>query len=384
MHAAWIVAAACWSVPTVRTDFPTGSAKVEKIDADAKRIALSPGGDLKRGWVCWWHVRVDGLTAGETYVFDVGGGVWATPDRPTFSLDGKTWKQGEPGKRAGTRIEYRVRAESATLWLAWGPPFSLGMVREAAERLTKDRPYVRTTELCKSREGRSVPAIVVDETGRDDRPVIWVQARQHAWESGSSWVGLGFLEWLVSDDPGAKALRKQAVVIVVLVMDVDNVETGNGGKNQHPHDHNRDWSDEPVHPEVRAAIAWIRRLGPRVRLFLDLHNPAANDRTPFFFAPARELLSPAGRDGLDRWMACAVREMRGPLGLVAQPRESGKGYDKNWEKISTNWVRKQGPDGVVAVCLETSWNTPASVTDNYLRVGADLGRATARFLPPRE
>jgi hypothetical protein len=36
------------------------------------------------------------------------------------------------------------------------------------------------------------------------------------------------------------------------------------------------------------------------------------------------------------------------------------------------------------VCLETSWNTPASTTEGYLSVGEQLGRAVARYVAKSE
>src|SRR5438477_533546 len=67
---------------------------------------------------------------------------------------------------------------------------------------------------------------------------IWIQARQHAWESGASWVARGLLEWLLSEDADAIWLRHHAEVFVVPIMDVDNAATGNGGKEADPRDHN--------------------------------------------------------------------------------------------------------------------------------------------------
>ena len=61
------------------------------------------------------------------------------------------------------------------------------------------------------------------------------------------------MEWLVSDDPRAETLRKAAKIYVVPIMDIDNVAIGAGGKDQKPHDHNRDWSDQPHWHSVAAA-----------------------------------------------------------------------------------------------------------------------------------
>ena len=118
----------------------------------------------------------------------------------------------------------------------------------------------------------------------------------------------------------------------------------------------------------------------RFDLFIDLHNPGAGDKQPFFFIPAEEHLTAGKRRNLDSFLEAARLEIRGPLGLAAKTRGSGAAYDKNWEKISVNWVAKHGKDHVVAACLETSWNAPQSTPDNYRRVGRELGLAIERYL----
>lgn len=371
----------------VRTDFPGGSAKVEAIDAKEQRLALLPGGRKERGWVCWWYGKVEGLRSGETLTLDVGGGVWATPDRAAFSTDGRTWQHTEPGKREkGGRIVYRVKVDQDHVWVAWGPPFTNGDAEEVLKAAAARCPEAKVFELCKSKKGRPVRGLRIEAGSKvaGKRPVIWVQARQHAWEAGSSWVCRGFVEWITSDDPRAVALRQSAVIVIVPIMDVDNVEEGQGGKDQVPHDHNRDWSAKPVHPEVAAAMAELRRYRKKgkVALFLDLHNPAASDRQPFFFIPARELLTTTAHNNLQTFLDRARLEIRGPLTLAVKARESGRGYDPNWEKISGNWAAKHLGEEVVAACLETSWNTPHSLPKNYRRVGRELGQAMERYLGP--
>ena len=79
---------------------------------------------------------------------------------------------------------------------------------------------------------------------------VWIQARQHAWESGSSWVGKGLLDWAVSQDPLAVQLRRSTTIHFVPIMDVDSVAEGAGGKDAVPRVHNRDWDASPVYPEV--------------------------------------------------------------------------------------------------------------------------------------
>ncbi|HEX8912005.1 MAG TPA: M14-type cytosolic carboxypeptidase [Humisphaera sp.] len=378
----------------VRTDFPGGSAEVQAIDQQARSIKLLPTDHKGRGWRCWWHVRVSGITPGETLTLDVGDAPWATPDRATYSTDdGKTWRLTEPGKRAGKRIVYAVKVDAAEAQFAWGPPFTVAdaeaLAKEVAAKVDgKDGVRAEAFELCKTREGRSTPAVRLTPPAKEgaakDRAGpfgVFVCARQHAWESGGSWVGRGFAEFLASDDPAARALRLKAAIVFVPVMDVDNVAIGAGGKNQDPHDHNRDWTDAPVFPAVAAAQRLIKGMGAAggFDLFLDLHNPAASDRRPFFFTGADELLNDQGKANRERFLQLAIDHVTGPLKLDPKPRPSGPAYDKLWRQISGNWVVANTAPHVVGICLETSWNTPDSTTDGYRTVGRQLGQAVAAY-----
>ncbi|GIW78365.1 MAG: hypothetical protein KatS3mg105_0172 [Gemmatales bacterium] len=366
----------------IRADFAGGSVRVEHIDQQKRRLRISPFPHLNRGFVCWWYFKVEGIRPGEILTLDVGEGVWATPDQAVFSTDNKTWSQTSPGKRAGKRIIYQQKVDASEAWFAWGPPYTLSHANAAVKEASKRCVQARAFTLCRSKDGHAVPALVVAPMSPEKKPFgIWVNARQHAWEAGSSWVCQGFIDWLVSKDPDAVWLRDHATVIVVPIMDVDNVERGAGGKNQKPHDHNRDWSDNPVWPEVAAAISRIKKLkdGGSFDLFVDLHNPAANDRSPFFFVPATELMSVEQRQNLDLFLQSARKEITGPLKLASfVSKETGANYDRNWRKISCNWVVAH--TGAVAACLETSWNTKNSTMENYRTVGEQLGKAMVRYL----
>ncbi len=368
----------------VSIDFPGGSAQVESVDAATRTLKINPSLHPDRGWRCWWYFRLDGLTPGETLTLDVGEAPWATPDRAMTSVDDREWVHSAPGKRTGKRIAYAVPVKAKTQWFAWGPPFTLRHAEEAVAEALRACPAARPFELARTRGGRPVPALRLTETDAPDRFGIWVQARQHAWESGGSWVGRGFLEWISSDDARAVALRKRAEIVFVPIMDVDNAELGAGGKGALPQDHNRDWSDAPHHPEVRAAQAAIRAMADagRFDVFIDLHNPGAGDGT-FFFTSVKEAMSERGRRNHEAFFAAAKVELSSALAFNGQTRESGPAYDpKNWQKISKNWVARNAKDHVVSLTLETAWNRPESTLENYRRVGRELGLAIEKVLVP--
>lgn len=386
---------------SVSTDFEGGSAIIESIDTESRIVRFMPGGDPQRGWPCWWYLRVDGLPAGESMKLELHGSDkpardngentgkplspnWAMPARATFSSDGETWSHSEPGAREAAKITYEITGTGTPLWIAWGPPFTSRDTESLLIEAEKTLPRAaKAFELARSREGRPVRGLVVSEPpdGKAKRGV-WIQARQHAWESGASWVARGFTEWLVSDDTDACWLRIHGEVTIIPVMDVDNVATGNGGKEAAPRDHNRDWDEMPVYPEVSAAQERLLSLAGENRLavFLDLHNPGANDARPFFFLGPPELLAESGRLNRERFLAASVKHIDGPLTLDPKPRVTGQGYHPLWKQISGQWVTEHGNPDTMAACLETSWNTRHSTTDGYREVGRQLGRAVVELL----
>ena len=165
-------------------------------------------------------------------------------------------------------------------------------------------------------------------------------------------------------------------------MDIDNVQRGAGGKNQQPQDHNRDWTDTPHWHAVAAAQGHLRSAAEAGRLaaFIDLHNPGANERFPFFYVSADELQSDAARANHAKFLGAAQAEITGPLGFQGKTLVSGKAYDPDaWMAISKNWVAQLGTPAV-AVTLETPWNTPHSTVAGYMTVGRQLGKTVARYV----
>jgi hypothetical protein len=385
----------------VSTDFDGGSAAIDAIDQERREIWIRPGGNPARGWPCWWFVRIDGLAAGETATLVLRGSErsarnngtdtgkplasdWAMPIAATVSDDGKGWRQTGLGKRETDRITYPLEGNGGPLWVAWGPPFTPRETEALLAEAERARPdLAKPFTLATTREGRPVRALQIVAAGKTrEKPAVWVHARQHAWESGSSWVARGFVEWLLSDVDAAEQLRERAQTMIVPIMDVDRVVTGDGGKEAAPHDHNRDWHQAPHYPEVAAAQDCLRAFAAegRLALVLDLHNPASRDLRPFFFVGPPDLLSEKARGNRERFLGLAAGHLTGPLTLDPKPRVTGPSYHPLWRRISGQWVNDHGNDHTLAACLETSWNTRHSTTDGYRIVGRQLGEALAAYL----
>lgn len=387
-------------------DFEGASIRVLEIDQAARRIDCMPGGDPARGWPCWWYFRIDGITPGEALTVRLRGStatvakpdaapakplssVWAMPNQATYSLDGKSWLHTDKGTKQDEWMVYTLKPSAASAFIAWGPPYTPTTAARFVEAMAKSSPHAQAVELCRSRENRVVPMLHVREGDRtpQQRFGVWIQARQHAWESGSSWVAQGFGEWLLSDDADASWLRQHAEIFLVPIMDVDNTATGNGGKDAQPQDHNRDWSPQPHWNEVRAAQRLVGDLikQGRMDVFVDLHNPAPGDPTFFYILPDELLKQPM--IGLrNRFIELAygrISKIKPLIPMSNKPKVTGAGYHPLWRQISANWVALHGNEHTVSVCLETVWNYENSTTEGYRAVGAQLAGAVRAYLGER-
>lgn len=389
---------------TVESDFEGASVSEVEIDNAARSISFRPGGDPKRGWPCWWFFRVTGLTPGETITLRMQGSKattaggplakplapsWAMPAQATFSLDGKSWLHTEKGTRQDDFMVYTIKPDAASVFVAWGPPYTPSTAAALVRSMSEKSPHAEARELCRSREGRSVPLLHVQEGERkkEQRFGVWVQARQHAWESGSSWVAQGFGEWLLSDDADAAWLRQHAEIFLVPIMDVDNTATGNGGKDALPQDHNRDWSPQPHWNEVLAAQKMVSGLieEGRMDVFLDLHNPAPGDPTFFYVLESSALKEPmlGLRDRFIELAYARISKIKPLVPMSNKPKTTGPSYHPLWRQISANWVSMNGNPHTVALCLETIWNYKNSNTEGYRAVGANLAAAVREYLAER-
>lgn len=389
---------------TVDSDFEGGSVSAVEIDNTARSVSFRPGGDPARGWPCWWYFRVKGITPGETVTVRLQGSkattkggplakplspVWAMPEQATFSTDGKTWLHTEKGQRQDDAMIYTLKPDAESVYIAWGPPYTPSTATAFVQEMGKKSPHAKVTELCRSREGRSVPMLHVQEGERkkEQRFGVWVQARQHAWESGSSWVAQGFGEWLLSDEADAAWLRQHAEIYLVPIMDIDNSATGNGGKDAQPQDHNRDWSPQPHWNEVQAAQKMVGGLidEGRMDVFLDLHNPAPGDPTFFYILENSTLKEPmiALRDRFIELSYARISKIKPLIPMSNKPKTTGPSYHPLWRQISANWVSMNGNPHTMSVCLETIWNYKNSNTTGYRAVGANLAAAVREYLAER-
>ena len=137
-------------------------------------------------------------------------------------------------------------------------------------------PAAREQIIGKSVEGRNLLLWTIGDAAA--KLNVWLMFRQHAWESGSSWVGDAAVRALL-DDP---RLRERVRWHILPLADPDGVAHGGVRFNRHGFDLNRNWDvTDPVRmPEIAAQrkghLDW-RAAGNSIDFFLSIHNTETNE-----------------------------------------------------------------------------------------------------------
>ncbi|NWF82424.1 MAG: hypothetical protein HXY18_01180 [Bryobacteraceae bacterium] len=237
----------------------------------------------------WYYFRLDGVRgkplileltnlAGE-YNYRPNKGAVTGDTPPFYSTDNRRW-QPFPDftyDAETPKLVLRITPESDTLWVAHTPPYT----NEHLERLRRDirgHPAFQEKVIGKTPKGRPMLQwTVTDPAPSAQRKVVWLMARQHSWESGTSWVAEGLVRFLLSNAPEASAIRRGAVFQMLPMCDPDGVARGGVRFNHRGYDLNRNWDEFNAEsmPEIaaqHAAIAAWAKSGRPVHLFLTLHN----------------------------------------------------------------------------------------------------------------
>lgn len=252
-------------------DFDNGRIEVVSIDQENRIISTRVPDDnhTQDSRMRFWHLRITGMTPGERVTLRHAASVSM---HYVYSYDGEIWHRF-PTQGVN---EISFRFVQPTVYIAPNIPYPYGRSLDLAAELAPN-PHVTVSDLATSEQGRAVKLFrITDASVPDDgKRVVWIQGRQHAFESPSSFIPEGLARWMASDDPAAAEFRQLAIAYVVPVMDVDNVFHGMSGKDM-PNDFNRVWNQDPPHwNAVAAAKTLLNQLHADDNLlaFIDSHNP---------------------------------------------------------------------------------------------------------------
>mgnify|MGYP001206800538 FL=1 len=160
---------------------------------------------------------------------------------------------------------------------------------------------IKESKLCLDLSGAEVPLLTITEDVNDEhenakKKVLIATGRVHPGESNSSWVLQGFLEWICSDDPGAKHIREKMVLKIVPMLNPDGVIVGNFRTGLAGNDLNRQFEspNEKLHPTVFAMKRLVEKLqgkGSKIWAYMDFHGHSLK-KNVFIYAPQFPVHSP--------------------------------------------------------------------------------------------
>lgn len=254
---------------SIDTQFPGGNALVD-IEGDTVRIA--PDNRDSKPWFYWSFAVKD--AGGKTLNFVLKPNHVGVHGPGVSTDGGVTWKWLGAGAVKDGAFSYTFPAGANDVRFSVGMPY----VQSSFDRLIaglKGNPFMKVDTLTKSRKDRTVPLLLLSNPGRKAPYAVALTARHHCCEMMGSYVLEGIIQGVLAEDERGKWLRDNVDFFIVPFSDFDGVEDGDQGKNRAPHDHNRDYGDDTIYPEVAAIKerlpAWA---DGRPLVFFDIHDPA--------------------------------------------------------------------------------------------------------------
>jgi murein tripeptide amidase MpaA len=145
----------------------------------------------------------------------------------------------------------------------------------------KNKERIRRTVLCRTIAGNDCDMVIITNFSSKPedialRKAVILTSRVHPGESNASFIMHGILDYLVSDDEGARYLRNNFVFKIVPMLNPDGVIVGNYRCSLSGQDLNRQWITpmSKVHPEIYAVKLMIKKtLESRdIIMFCDIHG----------------------------------------------------------------------------------------------------------------
>ncbi len=290
--------------------------KTEQVTPTHLRVAVQGQADQdqRNRQTNWYYFRLENLPAQQVTVelTELMGEYNYRPahavtknTRPVYSYDGTAWQHFRDDEvewdQQQVRLRLRFTPRQSKLWIAHTPPYTNRNL-ETLLAAHRSSPFLKSQVVGKSVEKRDLLLFTITNSKKPDagKKVIWLMFRQHAWESGTSWVCDGALRFLLSSDKRAVSLRDQMIFKIFPMADPDGVAHGGVRFNRNGFDLNRNWDTvDPVKmPEItaqrKALFAWLDA-GQRIDLFLTLHNTESGeyvegcDNRELFFSVLKQL-----------------------------------------------------------------------------------------------
>jgi hypothetical protein len=289
---------------TFNKNFEGGSlGKIEKL-GDTQFRCFVEGQHDERGrnrQANWYYFRMDGVQGREVTLTltdfvgeynDKPGSCAMNADTiPVFSYDDEHWQHFPAMDWDDQRKEatLKFRPERERIWIAHIAPYTHARLLRLLGEIDR-ADCARVEVIGRTVQRRELHLVTVTNFEKPDgaKKTVWLQARQHAWETGTSFVMEGALKFIASEDPRARELRDKIVFKFTPMMDPDGCASGKVRFNANGYDVNRHWDEVDLRrkeflermPEiwcVKKAIFGCLDSGRKIDLMLNMHNEESGE-----------------------------------------------------------------------------------------------------------
>lgn len=239
----------------ITADFEGGNIRLISIQDNIVNLEQQLKGT--NGWWFYWFFKVENANSGK-YTFKFHNKEVVCPNGPATSTDRINWSWHKDGFVDNSTFTYTF-FEGESRYFCFTIPYT----KIDLDRFLNTVSNVSSFILCKSEDGRKVTALTFGNGKKD----VFFTARHHACESTASFVLEGIIKYALNDPYFFDNFKFHVFPFV----DFDGVVKGEQGKDRVPHDHNRDYIDNPVYAFTRAIKEYAKNTEPI--FYIDLHSP---------------------------------------------------------------------------------------------------------------
>ena len=164
--------------------------------------------------------------------------------------------EGEFGLRAAPEfVEITIAVDESPTWITAQELYPSKRVKQWMDSLSQ-KSFISNQEIGKSREGRPMTLMEVNESG--SKKALMIISRQHPPEVTGFLAMKSFMETIAGDSNQAEAFRREFAVFNVPLMNPDGVDNGHWRHNMGGIDLNRDWAAFNQ-PETKSVRDFLKR-----------------------------------------------------------------------------------------------------------------------------
>lgn len=361
----------------------------------------------------WWFVRLTGVKPGDTSRITISGDGWNGTKYapPVYSYDGINWQPFLHSEVTHMRrivinnknyFEYRLNHifDKSEVYVARYFPYTFSRLNDFIKKHRRDK-WFKIDTIGLSPKNRPIYMITITNPDYNDneKKRIWVHARTHPSETGSSFVAEGLVDYLLSEESQVDLTR--LIFNIVPMVNVDGVIEGLSRNNSRGINLEEAWFrheiDEYLLAEnvaeevsiIHSKIIELQSKGPEIIASVNLHTfnpPSYLKPYPFVFSNFIDWKKYDDR-GRSLWIKQAkfVKYLNENYCVPIFGRNNTKTtstIDKKEFPESWWWVNFH--DKVLAITLET---TPEKICcfescltyDAHLKLGEALAGALQKY-----